>query len=202
MKFSSLVPSVLAAAGVAVASSAFAPAQAAVIDAGAGTCDKSNFTSYTVCGGYFDGNDKASDIDAIFGGSWMEVAKVEEKTGKTVNGLTVNDVGLTSGTWSATGLNYNLFDYVAVIKAGNSFSAYQLANSTTGGNWDTLGVKPVGNSNKPNTPGLSHFTVYQASKPVTDPEAVPEPLTILGSATALGIGGLLKRQQSKKNNKA
>ncbi|EDX71205.1 PEP-CTERM putative exosortase interaction domain protein [Coleofasciculus chthonoplastes PCC 7420] len=31
---------------------------------------------------------------------------------------------------------------------------------------------------------------------------VPEPLTILGSATALGIGGLLKRQQSKKNNKA
>jgi hypothetical protein len=36
---------------------------------------------------------------------------------------------------------------------------------------------------------------------VAPTEAVPEPLTILGSATALGIGGLLKREQSKKNNK-
>ena len=31
---------------------------------------------------------------------------------------------------------------------------------------------------------------------------VPEPLTILGSATALGIGGLLKREHSKKKNKS
>lgn len=36
--------------------------------------------------------------------------------------------------------------------------------------------------------------------PVTTP--VPEPLTILGSATALGIGGLLKREHSKKNKKS
>lgn len=32
-------------------------------------------------------------------------------------------------------------------------------------------------------------------------KAVPEPLTLLGSATALGIGGLFKRQQSKKLQK-
>ncbi|MEQ9356947.1 MAG: PEP-CTERM sorting domain-containing protein [Coleofasciculus chthonoplastes F1-TOW-03] len=31
---------------------------------------------------------------------------------------------------------------------------------------------------------------------------VPEPLTILGSATALGFGALLKRQQSRKQNKS
>lgn len=34
-----------------------------------------------------------------------------------------------------------------------------------------------------------------------NPEPVPEPLTILGSATALGIGGLLKREHSKKQKK-
>ncbi|MEQ9622934.1 PEP-CTERM sorting domain-containing protein [Coleofasciculus chthonoplastes] len=206
MKLSYLVPSVIAAAGIAVASSAFAPAQAALINGG-GTCNLSNFTSYTDCGGFFDGNggnagddgvaaitgnDDASDIGAIFGGLWEQVSKVE--SGTTSGVLTVNSVGQTSGTWSATGLNYSLYDYVAVIKAGNSFSAYKLTDATTSGNWDTLGVEPVGNNN---TPGLSHLTLYKA-----DAEPVPEPLTILGSATALGIGGLLKRQQSKKNNKA
>ena len=194
MKFSSLVPSVLAAAGVVIASSAFSPAQAAVLDAGAGTCDTSQFTTSTECGGYFEGNHKASDINDIFGGLWEQVAKVEAETGDTVNGLTVNDIGDTSGTWSATGLNYSLYDYVAVIKAGNSFSAYKLADGTFSGNWNTSGVKPVGNGN---TPDLSNLALYKA-----DAEPVPEPLTILGSATALGIGGLLKRQQSKKNNKA
>lgn len=33
-------------------------------------------------------------------------------------------------------------------------------------------------------------------------EPVPEPLTILGSATALGVGALLKRESSKKKNKS
>ena len=33
-------------------------------------------------------------------------------------------------------------------------------------------------------------------------EHVPEPLTILGSATALGFGALLKRESSKKKNKS
>ncbi|MEQ9485145.1 PEP-CTERM sorting domain-containing protein [Coleofasciculus sp. F4-SAH-05] len=33
-------------------------------------------------------------------------------------------------------------------------------------------------------------------------ENVPEPLTILGSATALGIGGLLKKESSKKQKKS
>jgi hypothetical protein len=209
MKLSSLVPSVLAAAGVAIASSAFSPAQAALINGG-GTCNLSGFTSYTDCAGFFDGNngnagddgiaaitgnDKASDIDLIFGGSWMEVVKAGSGLASENDvTLTVGNFGTIGGTWSATGLNYNLYDYVAVIKAGNSFSAYQLANGTTGGDWDTLGVEPVGGGN---TPGLSHMTLYKA-----DAEPVPEPLTILGSATALGIGGLLKRQQSKKNNKA
>lgn len=34
----------------------------------------------------------------------------------------------------------------------------------------------------------------------SDSQPVPEPLTIIGSATALGIGALLKRESSKKKN--
>ncbi|MEQ8752966.1 MAG: PEP-CTERM sorting domain-containing protein [Coleofasciculus sp. G1-WW12-02] len=37
---------------------------------------------------------------------------------------------------------------------------------------------------------------------IEETQPVPEPLTILGSATALGFGGLLKRQQAKKQKKA
>jgi len=98
-----------------------------------------------------------------------------------------------SGGWSLTGVDTS--NLMIVLKGGLSFSAYEL-NGATSGNWNTLGIEK-GNGNP--EPGLSHFTVYQAPQ---DAEPVPEPLTILGSATALGIGGLLKRQQSKKNNKA
>jgi len=37
--------------------------------------------------------------------------------------------------------------------------------------------------------------------PVSDPTPVPEPLTILGSTTALGFGVLFKREHSKRQNK-
>jgi Ni,Fe-hydrogenase III small subunit len=37
--------------------------------------------------------------------------------------------------------------------------------------------------------------------PNVDPEPVPEPATILGSVTALGMGRLLKKKSAKKNQK-
>ncbi|MEQ8537772.1 MAG: PEP-CTERM sorting domain-containing protein [Coleofasciculus sp. D1-CHI-01] len=45
------------------------------------------------------------------------------------------------------------------------------------------------------------FDNFNATQSIVNPEPVPEPLTILGSATALGFGGLLKRQHSKKQKK-
>lgn len=42
------------------------------------------------------------------------------------------------------------------------------------------------------------FDNFNATQSTVNPEPVPEPLTILGSATALGFGGLLKRQHSQK----
>ena len=52
-----------------------------------------------------------------------------------------------------------------------------------------------------NTFNLAGFNQEQISFQV-EAEPVPEPLTILGSATALGFGALLKRESSKKKNKS
>lgn len=46
------------------------------------------------------------------------------------------------------------------------------------------------------------FDNFNATQSTVDPEPVPEPLTILGSVTALGFGGLLKRQHSRKQKKS
>ncbi|MEQ8465178.1 PEP-CTERM sorting domain-containing protein [Coleofasciculus sp. E1-EBD-02] len=201
MKFSSLVPSVLAAAGVAIASSAFSPAQAALTSLG--TCSISDLQGAELCEGAFEANDSSSTVNdnALFGiDEWSQLFKVNSSSG-TDGDLTVskNNGQAKNGTWSLTGIDFNTSNIMVVLKGGPSFSAYLLDGVTTSGDWNTDGV--VKGNGDPG-PGLSHFTVYEAPKPVTDPEAVPEPLTILGSATALGIGGLLKRQQSKKNNKA
>ena len=198
MKFSSLVPSVLAAAGVAIASSAFSPAQAALVST-SHQCDVSEVSGSVACEGAFEGNDSNQELDGLFDvNGWSELFKEDLDEGNdTVGGLEVTGGG-TSGGWSLTGINFNTSNIMVVLKGADSFSSYLLDDATSG-SWNTDGlVKPNGRPG----PGLSHFTVYQAPKPVQDPEAVPEPLTILGSATALGIGGLLKRQQSKKKNKA
>ncbi|MEQ9548725.1 MAG: PEP-CTERM sorting domain-containing protein [Coleofasciculus sp. G3-WIS-01] len=50
----------------------------------------------------------------------------------------------------------------------------------------------------PNNGGSS--VLFEGDLP--DPEAVPEPLTILGSGMALGFGAFFKRQQSKKQKNA
>ncbi|MEQ9357019.1 PEP-CTERM sorting domain-containing protein [Coleofasciculus chthonoplastes] len=196
MKLSYLVPSVIAATGIAVASSAFSPAQAALTSL-SNSCSNSDLSGSVACEGTFDGNDANQDLGGLFGvDAWSQLFKVDNDSG-TNGGLNVTGGG-TSGGWSLTGIDFNTSNIMVVLKGGNSFSSY-LLDGVTSGSWNTDGV--VKGNGRPG-PGLSHFTVYQAPKPVQDPQDVPEPLTILGSATALGIGGLLKRQQSKKNNKA
>lgn len=43
---------------------------------------------------------------------------------------------------------------------------------------------------------------YTTRNPVSEPLSVPEPLTIFGTVTALGVGSLLKQESSKKRTKA
>ncbi|MEQ8996600.1 MAG: PEP-CTERM sorting domain-containing protein [Coleofasciculus sp. B1-GNL1-01] len=207
MKFSSLVPSVVAAAGVVVASSAFSPAQAALTSLG--TCSTSNLQGAELCEGAFKDNDSSSLVNdnKLFGiDTWSQLFKVDSSSGVD-GGLNVTadtydeeeeEKEAISGTWSLADVDFNTSNIMVVLKGGPSFSAYKL-NGATSGRWNTDGV--VNGGDNPG-PGLSHVTVYQAPKDIQNAEPVPEPLTILGSATALGIGGLLKRQQSKKNNKA
>lgn len=53
------------------------------------------------------------------------------------------------------------------------------------------------------TPDNSFSCVkYTTREPASDPASVPEPLTVLGSVTALGFGALLKGEYSKKVQKA
>jgi hypothetical protein len=46
------------------------------------------------------------------------------------------------------------------------------------------------------------FNSFEFTLPDEPPVSVPEPLTILGSVTALGFGALLKREHSKKRKKS
>jgi len=55
-----------------------------------------------------------------------------------------------------------------------------------------------GGENPSDSSGGSEFSGGDENPSASQP--VPEPLTIIGSATALGIGALLKRESSKKKN--
>ncbi|NEO32122.1 MAG: PEP-CTERM sorting domain-containing protein [Symploca sp. SIO3C6] len=50
--------------------------------------------------------------------------------------------------------------------------------------------------------GSGGFSDWFQSNPPVNPPAVPEPLTFLGSAVALGFGAIFKKEYSKKQNKS
>lgn len=155
-------------------------------------CSTSNLTGSAACEGTFVGNDANQDLNGLFGKTgWSELFKVDNSSG-TTGGLTVTAAsGEKTGTWSLSGAETSQYDYMAVIKGGNSFSAYFL--NAFSGNWNTQGVVK-GNGNP--GPGLSHFTIYSIQKDNT--AEVPEPLTILGSGLALGFGTMFKKKYSNK----
>lgn len=70
------------------------------------------------------------------------------------------------------------------------------------GNWQTFSTLVTAKSDLTRLQFTYTGNVNTAGSNIDDvrlePEPVPEPLTLLGSATALGVGGLLKRQHSKK----
>lgn len=150
-------------------------------------CNISNVSGSSNCQGAFNGNDANQDLSNLFGISkWNQFAKVDNDSGSK-GGLTVTGGG-TSGGWTISGITSD--KYMIILKGGPSFSSYLLNSTTTSGTWNTAGLFK-GNGDP--GPGLSHFTVY-----VPDAQAVPEPLTILGSAVALGFGGYLKKEYAKK----
>ncbi|MFP4122823.1 MAG: PEP-CTERM sorting domain-containing protein [Coleofasciculus sp.] len=214
MKFSSLVPSVVAAAGVAVAMSSFNPADAAFV-----TFSANPF-----------GDQSAGKVD-------FRLEEVGSDVKFTVDvDSSVNNGGDLRGIWfdvandSLLPLTITGSDITQTQQDANNVNNLGGGNNLNGGG--TLAPFDVGL--EIGTPGMGSdfitstmFTVSDVTldqflgqefgvrltslgdnrqgstklAAVAPTEAVPEPLTILGSATALGIGGLLKREQSKKNNK-
>jgi hypothetical protein len=154
-------------------------------------CSTSNLTGSSACQGTYEGNDANQDLDGLFGKTgWSQLFKVDSSSGTDGN-LTVTADGEKTGTWSLSGVSFDDYDLMAVIKGGDSFSAYSLSDLS--GTWNTDGV--VKGNGQPG-PGLSHFTVYSIAKGPS--EEVPEPLTILGSGLALGFGAMFKKKYSNK----
>jgi hypothetical protein len=109
------------------------------------------------------------------------------------NGL-INRTGVWTGTiwWGAppNGLSGGRVGYlgdIAALKGSSSFSDYNWIYSNNEGSSE--GDFDWFFTNNP-------YSVYALSEILTVPEPIPEPLTILGTATALGIGALFKRKNT------
>jgi hypothetical protein len=241
MKFSSLVPSVLAAAGIAVAMSSFSPASAFSVGGSSvtGITNSDVGSEFTV---NFDGNVSTQNVNGLssnavftlnsFTNGMAEFAIKLTNTSSDGIGSRVAALGFNTSpslnSASSTGLFTrtvlegafpNQFGDVDVcFKSGPATCQGGANGGVSTGSMDNF-VATLNFSSGVSSFDLSNFGVrYQSITgtslgtsgtgqgtpvvPGTPNEPVPEPLTILGSATALGIGGLLKRQQSKKNNKA
>lgn len=135
--------------------------------------------------GSFSGNDTGdkgtaiSNLDSILGPTWTLLGKSDEGLGTFLAG----GHDQLEGTWS-TGLSgAGAFS----VKAGTGYLLFQTDDISTI-NWSTLGLL----NNGQQQPGLSHLSVYKAE--------VPEPLTLMGSAVALGFGGYFQRKRNAKKS--
>ena len=167
--------------------------------------------SADLCDGFNSGNHSLADINAIgdFGGGWSYLLKDEGGAGTgAFLGVTFSlesDINSGAGDWqlswtdNGSGILPLTLDFVAVIKAGNSWSAYLfeaetfLSDPNTGSG--TFAINWLNNGG--NTPGLSHMGLYvrEGEGGGGNPECVgghcqvPEPHTL--ALAGLGLLGLL-----------
>jgi len=100
------------------------------------------------------------------------------------------------GTFDGVTINPGVKPHDGVVDFGITLTGVNLFDSEE----NFIGTDPVSAFKSPsfNEFGESGTNFNQ----VVELQQVPEPLTILGSATALGVGALLKRESSKKKNKS
>ena len=116
-------------------------------------------------------------------------------------GFTINPQtgDINSGTWGFSNDNYQ-GPIALELKAGNFLSYYFFEDITGGfdGLWNTIGVAKAQEGNG-DPLGLSHASLFYVEDGFTPPPgpAVPEPMTILGTGMALGLGTLFQKQRSK-----
>jgi hypothetical protein len=176
-----------------------------------------NGAAYTACSGSYSGNLtptaatsllnndggtlSPSGVDnLLFGGitDWTYDKKINTgatpviENGTNILGFNINPTGsgITSGQWGFTNANYH--GPVVLELKGSTYVSYYYFASITGansmlGNWNMAGVAT--NPDNGGNPGLSHASLFYSASA----NSVPEPLTILGSLAALGIGSQLRR---------
>ncbi|MFW5655266.1 MAG: VPLPA-CTERM sorting domain-containing protein [Roseicyclus sp.] len=193
MEFGKIVLAAAIGCLFAMGSTAYASTLKALVLQGDVECSADDLTVSLDCEGAFSGNDSNTDLDGLFSkNGWTELAKVDDASG-TDGDLTVtqDDNTATSGGWSYTGDVSAYSHMIAVLKGGNSFSAYLLDLSVKPleGAWNTDGIAK-GNG-KPG-PGLSHFGLYTI-------DAVPSQVPLPAAAWMLlaGLGGLVAMKWRK-----
>lgn len=169
-----------------------APAQAATLTQNP-NCTVAVFSpTYTSCSGSYElgrgendvtnGGDsnlvnQLLNVSDIFGQkeyNWSFLSKTDTPSGGISGIIDLAD-------WLKTG-----YDVAISFKASDSFSIYwwsDAALSTDLITWSTAGTAT---NNRGRVQNLSHYSVYY--------RPVPEPLTLLGTAAALGLGAVMRRR--------
>lgn len=163
-------------------------------------CNPSRLTSSIGCSGIYSGNDSNANLSGLFGvNTWQEYTKLNAPT-QSNSLLTLTGNGTRSGSWELKSPLSEYSSFMIILKAANTFTAYQVSGITSKGLWTTDDLR----TNNGGIPALSHFSIYTSNSLKVPPKppgsgtppgsAVPEPLTILGAATASGLGMLFKRR--------
>ncbi|MEQ9358875.1 PEP-CTERM sorting domain-containing protein [Coleofasciculus chthonoplastes] len=118
------------------------------------------------------------------------------RTTFNLTGLNPNTASI-SGLWATDNLGSDIL--INGLSTGEKSTGYRRPSSFNINSGFVAGVNTLDFVVQETRGGDGAFRVLEISGTA---EPVPEPLTIVGSATALGVGSLLKRQSSKNKNKS
>lgn len=182
-------------------------------------CDAASFSftscsgSYTLGGGQNDVTDGGADNiatqylnnDDLFGEQdWDFGAKFDGSTsGNNAEGMTVEGLGSTSGTFGFSDIDLATTDVAISLKSAKGFSLYYFEagsiDDPTDIAWDTAGTKT---NRKGKAQALSHISYYTRVSAIT-PEVesrlkkVPEPAAMSG-LIAVGMAAALRKKRNLK----
>ena len=126
-------------------------------------CSTANVTNSVACEWVNGSNDMSDHPLSILGGDWIFLEKSEQGDSRTDFdiGLKVDPVPngeFSQGSWSIDGW-YSFEDLMIVLKAGNGYIGYQLADQIISGTWNTDDI---------NNKGLSHLVLVMPSCSFSD----------------------------------
>lgn len=192
-------------AGSALAAAAMtAPAQAAQPNTGSTntvSCTSSEITAITTgtllgCEGAFSGNDNLIQdtvMSALSGYASGWTYDTADKSDATGNGVFTSNPGASAGTLTFDSPVFGIF--AVVLKSATASSVFVFDGGTTGIGSFGFTMDGVSVNRQGIAQGLSHASFYRsATTSFVPPTPVPEPLTLLGTAAALGLGAVMRRR--------